>query len=50
MSSKVVVLTVLKIEFKVAAISYFTVIMNLDRQVVLTCSTHVTRLFGSCAQ
>lgn len=50
MSSKVVVLTVLKIVFFVAAITCFTVIMNLDRQIVLTCSAHVTRLFGSCAQ
>lgn len=50
MSNNVVALTVLKIVFKVAAVTYFTIIMNLDRQVVLTCSTRVTRLPASCAQ
>lgn len=40
MSNQVVALTDLKIVFKVAAITYFTVIVNLDRQAVLTYSAH----------
>lgn len=33
-------LTDLKKVFKVAAITYFAIIVNLDRQAVVTCSAH----------
>lgn len=40
MSNQIIALTDLKVAFQVAAITCFTVIMNLDRQVVHTCSAH----------